>query len=110
MKSVVGCLEGEPSPGVDEGSRLAVEDLVVVNRPLGLLARLGGSRDTLEYRIVRVDLVVQDEVPGCDSQSLLHGKLVRLRVPGQEPVLGLVQLRLSDLHRIFRILYATWNA
>ena len=39
-------------------SRLVVEYHVMVDRPLGLPAGLGGSLDVLEYRVVGVDLVV----------------------------------------------------
>src|SRR6059036_2741609 len=79
-------------------SRFAVEDLVVINGPLCLFARLGGSLNILENWIVRIDLVVQDKVPGRDSQCLLHGKLVLLSITSQKLVLCLVQLCLSHLH------------
>ena len=45
-------------------SRFAVEYFVVVNGPVVLLSRFGGSLGALEYWIIRVDFVVPHQPLG----------------------------------------------
>src|SRR6266568_1432994 len=78
-------------------SRVAVEYFVVVDGPVVLLSRFGGSLNVLEDWIIRVDFVVQHQPLGGQAQRFLHGELVLLRVSCQQLVLGLVELCLGHL-------------